>query len=52
MSFFYIFSAGLGVPLLIADASGLILDVARMVQGSSYSPISIRSQIISETLFA
>jgi hypothetical protein len=40
------------VPWLIADSSGLIVDVARMVQGSSYSPIYIQSQITSEALFA
>ena len=41
------------VPWLIADGSGLIVDVARMVQGSSYSPIDIRSQnTSSEVLFA
>jgi hypothetical protein len=31
--------------LLITDSSGLIVDVARMVQGSSYSPIYIQSKI-------
>ena len=40
------------VPWLIADGSGLIVDVARMVQGSSYSSIYIQSQITSEALFA
>ncbi len=40
------------VPWLIADGSGLIVDVARMVQGSSCSPIYIQSRITSEALFA
>ena len=40
------------VPWLIADGSGLIVDVARMVQGSSCSPIDIQSQITCEALFA
>ncbi len=40
------------VPWLIADGSGLIVDVARMVQGSSCSPIYIQSQITSDALFA
>jgi hypothetical protein len=33
------------VPWLIADASGLIVDLARMVQGSSYHHISVRSSV-------
>jgi hypothetical protein len=53
MSFLYFFQRwSTEVPWLIADGSGLIVDVARMVQGSSYSPISIQSQITSEALFA
>ncbi len=40
------------VPWLIADGSGLYVDVARMVQGSSYNLIAIRSQLTSESLFA
>jgi hypothetical protein len=31
------------VPWLIADASGLIVDLARIAQGSYHSSVSIRS---------
>jgi hypothetical protein len=48
MSFFYFFQRwSTEVLWLITDSSGLIVDVARMVQGSSYSPIYIASQITS-----
>ena len=53
MSFFSLFQRwSTEVLWLIADGSGLIVDVARMVQGSSYSPIFIQIQITSEALFA
>jgi hypothetical protein len=54
MNFFYVFLfQRTEVPRLIADGSGLFVDLARMVQGSSYSLIVTRSQISTfEALFS